>query len=96
MGDVRRYEYTVIGDPVNEAARLTELAKTTPGRVLAAGSAVDLAGASEAARWTVGDAVVLRGRGAATRLASPRDDPQPGEPVVEADGRSGTRQDLDA
>jgi len=51
----------VIGDPVNEAARLIELAKTAPGRVLAAGSAVDLAGASEAARWTVGDAVVLRG-----------------------------------
>jgi adenylate cyclase len=64
--------------------------------VLAAESAVDLAGASEAARWTVGDAVVLRGRGAATRIASPHDDLQPGDPVVEADGRRGNRQDLGA
>ena len=31
VGAEDRYEYTVIGDPVNEAARLTEVAKTRPG-----------------------------------------------------------------
>ena len=71
IGDVRRYEYTVIGDPVNEAARLTELSKTVPCRVLAAGGAVALAGPVEGEHWVLDDAVTQRGRSKPTRLATP-------------------------
>lgn len=71
VGTHDRYEYTVIGDAVNEAARLTELAKERPGRVLASQAAVEAAGAEEAARWCLGDEVHLRGRDAPTRLAEP-------------------------
>ncbi|MDG3009364.1 adenylate/guanylate cyclase domain-containing protein [Rhodococcus sp. D2-41] len=72
IGAAERFEYTVVGDPVNEAARLTDLAKSAPGAVLAAADTVGLAGDDEARHWTVTGSTLLRGRTAPTRLARPR------------------------
>ncbi len=69
IGTKERFEYTVIGDPVNEAARLSELAKTRPERLLVSGSMLESVDAAERAHWRSDGSVVLRGRHAPTELA---------------------------
>jgi len=72
IGAQERFEYTVIGDPVNEAARLCELAKQRPERLLASHAVLRRADPAEAANWEVRDSIVLRGRDEPTQVAVPR------------------------
>jgi len=71
IGAKERFEYTVIGEPVHEAARLCELAKSEPGRLLASSDTLDAASDDEQARWSLGKTVTLRGHDQPTQLASP-------------------------
>jgi adenylate cyclase len=71
VGAEHRFEYTVIGDPVNEAARLCDLSKDRKEPVVASGAALERAG-EEAHGWQFTERTVLRGRLDATDLAAPR------------------------
>ena len=86
VGAEQRFEFTVIGDPVNEAARLTELAKDEEGHVLASCAIVEMAG-DEASHWEMGDSANLRGRSKPTQIARPRDAAEAG--AAQASGSRG-------
>jgi adenylate cyclase len=71
IGAENRYEYTVIGDAVNEAARLADRAKAEKGRILCSGAALARADATERQQWTSRGSAMLRGRTDSTLVSIP-------------------------
>ncbi len=72
VGSADRYEFTVIGDAVNEAARLSDEAKLHPSHVLVSERTVRGAG-DVGDGWIRGEAIALRGRSQPTITYSPYD-----------------------
>ncbi|WP_256668628.1 adenylate/guanylate cyclase domain-containing protein, partial [Nocardia cyriacigeorgica] len=103
VGTDTRLEFTVIGDAVNEAARLTTAAKAVPRRILVSESVIDAAAPHEQAKWTLYGDLPLRGIADPTPSWTdvPHDEPaapapsmngveSPAEPQLDGDHRETT------
>lgn len=91
IGAENRYEYTVVGDPVNEAARLADCAKEFAGRALCSGAAIARAESAELQCWEPRGQMTLRGRSDTTDVYVPSSrngpsaPPSPKSPVAIAE-----------
>jgi class 3 adenylate cyclase len=71
IGAANRYEYTVVGDAVNEAARLADRAKEFDSRALCSGAVWVKADPVEQTHWAARGEATLRGRSDATAIYEP-------------------------